>query len=207
MSTETIAIVLMAIMVIGVIFVFISIASHDSKKETKRERMAETAGNMAVEAATGFSNLVKNMAEPEDKKKIRLARHALAERNRSLYEFTDYSDKDYRNRLFAIDDEFKNALDTLGLSETQWKRLASYMFFIGPIDRFSYYSYDKNKKNTESNRLYIMQEGDKDDVEALKEALSYFHIKEEDWIKYGDAVIGMYDLENTTADLNDYRII
>ena len=60
MNTETIAIIIMVIMVLGVIFVFISIASHDSKKETKGERMAETAGKMAVEAATGFSNLIND---------------------------------------------------------------------------------------------------------------------------------------------------
>ena len=47
----------------------------------------------------------------------------------------------------------------------------------------------------------------KEDIDALKEALSFFQIKEEDWIKYGDAVIEMYNVVDTTADLDKFRIM
>ena len=208
LSVESLSVALMVIMVLGVIITFIYIVSKDSKKETTKERMAEVTGQMAMEAAAGFSSMLNSIAEPANKKKERLARQALKERNRRLYDFNCFEDSNYRNRLFEIDDEFRATLDTLGLNEKQWERLSHYVFYVGVIDRFSHYSYDKEKKNTEHNRQYFMDNSSsKEDIDALKEALSFFQIKEEDWIKYGDAVIEMYNVVDTTADLDKFRIM
>lgn len=40
----------------------------------------------------------------------------------------------------------------------------------------------------------------------MKEALSYFHISEKDWIKFGDTVIEMYNI-NDDKDFEEIGIV
>ena len=197
------------IIFIGVIILLIIIMlAEGSKKETKREKIAEATANLTCYTAGKFSGLVESVLEPADKKKLRLAREALAMRNRLLYRFKYYSDKDSLNRLLTVDDSFKESLDIIGLSEDRWKKIGLHLFYVGVIRDLSRERNDYSKKNSEYSRQYIIDTyGDdsflKDYVNTLKEALSYFHISEKEWIKYGDAVVEMYNL-NDNKDIEEY---
>lgn len=199
------------IVFIIIILLLIKLLAHDSDKETKREQYAEATGYLARSAADKFSGLVETIAEPADKKKVRLAREALANRNGDLYRFRGYSGKERLEKLFTVDDSFKASLDTLGLSTERWKKIGQHLFYVGVIRVLSRESYDYSKKNTEYHRQHIINDWAKDrlfkdDVATLREALSYFHISEEEWIKYGDTVVEMHNL-NDNKDIEEYGII
>ena len=204
-------IIYILIVVAIILFLAVYFISQDSKKETKKERYAEAAGYIVQSTADKIAGLVHDIAEPADKKKIRQAREVLAIRNGDLYNFRFYSDKVYLEKLFTIDDSFKEALDTLGLSVERWEKIGHHLFYVGAISTLYRNSIVCSKKNSESVRQNIIDTwGDdsllKYDVETLKEALSYFHIDEKEWIKYGDAVIEMYNL-NDDKDIEEYGII
>jgi hypothetical protein len=70
---------------------------------------------------------------------------------------------------------------------------------------------DYTKKNQEPYRNHILNEWAKDPnlkdyANTLIEALSYFDIPENDWIKYGDTVIEMYNV-NDVNDIEEFGII
>lgn len=195
-----------------IVLLFIYLMAQDSKKETKRERYAEAAEALAYSAADSISGFVYKITEPTEKKQIRLAREALAIRNGSLYRFDNYSDKDYRERLLTVDDNFKKSLGILGLSEECWKKIGLHLFYVGVIKVMSREHSDYSKKTPEYIRQHIIDnwanyKGLKDNVLTLKEALAYFHISEEEWIKYGDTVIEMYNINNNNRDLEKFGII
>ena len=200
------------IIFIGVIILLIIIMlAEGSKKETKREKIAEATVNLTCYTAGKFSELVESVLEPADKKKLRLAREALANRNRSIYSYSNYSNKKYLKELFIVDDGFKEALNTLGLSVERWEKIAYHLFYVGVIRDLSREPNDYSKKNSEHSRQYIIDEYSndsflKDHVVTLREALSYFHISEKEWIKYGDTVVEMYNL-NDNKDIKEFGII
>ena len=135
----------------------------------------------------------------------------LADRNGKIYRFNDYSHKDRIEMLLKVDDRLKQSLDILGLTECRWLKIAKHLFYIGIIRYLSREHSDFSKKNSEFIRQHIINDwiSDtflKDDVATLKEALSYFHISEEDWIKFGDTVIEMYNL-NEDKDIKEFGIV
>lgn len=202
-----------AIVTIIIIFLlFIYLMAQDSKKETKRERYAEAAGELAYSVADSVAGFIHDITEPADKKEIRLAREALANRNGQLYRFDHYFNKDYLEQLLTVDDYFKKSLDILGLSEERWKKIGLHLFYVGVIKVMSREHSDYSKKTPEYIRQHIIDnwannEGLKDDVLTLKEALAYFHISEEEWIKYGDTVIEMHNINDNNKDLEEFGII
>ena len=109
--------------------------------------------------------------------------------------------------------KFLPILNELNLSETRWKRIAEELLYIGLIRRESRDYMDLSKKNTPGLREHTLTAwGEMEGVnkiisDYLKKALSYFNIDEEEWIKYGDAVVEMYNLYEKNADLKEYGII
>jgi len=197
--------------IVVVLFIAVYLIAQDSKKETKREQYGEAVGYLAHSAAETIAGVAHDIAEPSEKKKIRKAREALASRNGSLYRFEFFSRKDYLKRLLTVDDHFKQSLDILGLSEDRWKKIGLHLFYVGCIRIMSRENTDYAKKNSESFRRNIIEKWEKEGflteyAETLKEALTYFHISEEDWIKFGDTVIEMYNI-NDDRDIEEYGII
>lgn len=73
------------------------------------------------------------------------------------------------------------------------------MFYIGVIKYLSREHSDYTKKNQDFIRNSILNDWVKDPhmkdyPDTLREALGYFNISEEEWIKYGDTVIDMYNI-------------
>lgn len=194
-----------------VLFIAVYLIAQDSKKETRREQYGEAVGNLAHSAAETISGVAHEISEPSEKKKVRKAREALASRNESLYRFEFFSNKDHLKRLLTVDDHFKESLDILGLAEDRWKKIGLHLFYVGCIRIMSREKSDYTKKNSEGFRRNIIEKWEKEDflteyAQTLKEALSYFHISEEDWIKFGDTVIEMYNV-NDDNDIEEYGII
>lgn len=198
------------VIIIAIILFLIFLSAQDSKKSTKRERYGEAVGNLASMAADTISNAAHSITEPADKKKIRIAKQELSSRNGSLYRFNYYSDKEHIKRLLTVDDYFKSVLDTLGISEERWEKIALMVFYIGTIRKLSRESHDYTKKNSIHSREYMINNWTesflKDYPDTLKKALIFFNIKIEEWIEYGDAVIEMYDLFDN-PDLEEFGFI
>lgn len=194
-----------------VIFFVIYLVSQDSKKETKKERYGEAIGYVAYSTANKIATVAQELTEPANKKKIRLAKEVLADRNGKIYRFDDYSHKERVVMLFEVDDSLKQSLDVLGLTESRWRKIAMYLFYIGVIRYLSREHFDFSKKNSESMRQHIINDwiNDtylKDDAAALKEALSYFRISENDWVRFGDTVIEMYNV-NDDNDIKEFGFV
>ena len=112
-------------------------------------------------------------------------------------------------------DEFfkKKSLDVLGLSVERWQRIGRHLFYVGAIKYFSRDHSDFTKKNDEDRRAWIINEwvketgfGLKDSADTLREALAYFNIPEDEWIKYGDTVLAMYNV-NDDPDIKQFGVI
>lgn len=186
--------------------------AQDSKKETAKERYGEAVGTLAHATADSISGFAHSLTEPANKKQIRLAKEALASRHGSLYRLKYYSQKDYIEKLFLVDEHFKQSLDILGLSEERWRKIALHIFYIGAIRIMSREHTDYSKKNSEYIRKSIIDDwskpdsGLKDYAETLKKGLDYFNIPVDEWIKYGDTVIEMHNL-NDNKDVEEFGYI
>ncbi len=194
-----------------IVIVVIWMVAQNSKKETNREKIGDAVGTIVKSTANKVAEIANNIAEPADKKKIREAEEFLAHRNWSLYNVQYYSSsKNYIEQLLTVDDYFKKSLDTLGLSAERWKEFGIHIFYVGVIRHFSRDSSDHTKKNEEYIRRSIINDWShnslKEECELLKKALSYFHISEDEWIKYGDTVIEMYNV-NDIRDMDKYGLI
>lgn len=199
------------ITIVVIVFIVVYLVAQDSNKETKRERYGDAIGKIAHSTADTISGIAHDIAEPADKKKIRLAEEDLAKRNGMLYRFNDYGNKEYLKELFEVDESFKKSLDTLGLSEERWKKVGKHLFFVGVIRFFSRDHFDYSKKNEERTRYNILNKWGtepllKDNTQILREALSYFNIPEDEWIQYGDTVIDMHNI-NDNRDIEEFGII
>ena len=179
--------------------------------DTAKERYGEAIGYVAHSTANKIATVAHDLAEPASKKEIRVAKEILADRNGRIYRFDDYSHKDRLKELLEVDDKFKQYLYILGLTEYRWQKIAKHLLYIGVIRYLSREHSDFSRKNTEFARQHIIHDWINDtylknNVAALKEALSYFHISEKDWIKFGDTVIEMYNI-NDDKDFEEFGIV
>lgn len=199
------------IIICAVIFFIIYLVAQESKKETSKERYGEAVGFVAHSIANKIANVAHDIAEPASRKRIRLAKEVLANRNGRIYRFEDYTHKDRLEMLLMVDDDLKQSFDVLGLTECRWQKIAKHLFYVGVIRYLSREHSDFSKKNSELIRQHIINDWindthHRDKVATLKEALSYFHISEDDWIKFGDTVIEMYNL-NENKDVEEFGIV
>ena len=198
-------------MIAAIVFLIVFLYAQESKKETTREKYGEAIGQVAYSAASSIAGIAQSIAEPASKKEIRLAREDLASRNGMLYRFEHYSHKEHIKELLEVDISFKKSLEIIGLSEERWKKLGKHIFYVGIIEKLSRKHSDYTKKNEEFIRdsiihTWINKPSLKDYSDTLCEALDYFNISKEEWIKYGDAVIEMYNI-NDNKDVEEYGII
>lgn len=200
-------------LIVLIIFATIYFIAQDSKKDTTKERYGEAIGSLAQMTANSISNIAHDIVEPASKKQIRFAKEALARRHGALYRMlTNFCyDKDKVEELLTVDDSFKSSLDDLGLSAYRWKKIALHIFYIGVIRTLSREYSDYTKKNSEHTRHCFINEDWRTDVlneqgKILKEALVYFDIPNEEWIKYGDTVIEMHNI-NENNDVKEYGYI
>jgi len=188
------------------LILLIGLFSTQSKKETAKERYAEAAGELAHSAADSIANFAHSIAEPADKKKIRLAKNTLASKNASLYYSAHYYKKEPLADLLAIDESLRDALKVLGLPEDRWKTLATKIYHIGALREEENRNSDYDAKMQRSSREDLINREDYDLTQAIKDALQYFGIEESEWIKYGATVIQMHNLFDD-VDMKKFGII
>ena len=172
--------IVIALLLIGGFIIYLY--THSSKKETTSGKLREAISDAAQDAAIGIAKIV----EPAQEKKIRLAKEQLALRNGAFYRSNTF---DSVADLLEIDEKFRKCLETLGLSENEYKDLSKMMFYIGTIER------DKDKDfrrrfiteliNDNHNKPYVLE---------LKRALEYFNIPEQEWIDYGGTTLFMHNI-------------
>lgn len=171
--------------IIGILLIvafIIGLYTLGSNKKTINGKLSEAVTIAAYDAASGIAKIV----EPSQERKIRLAREQLALRNGAFYRSLSF---DSVADFLKIDEKFRKCLDTLGLSENEYKELSKMMFYIGKIERDKDKDYRWNFLNEwiddESNKPYVLE---------LKSALEYFSIPEREWIDYGGAVLLMHNI-------------
>lgn len=197
--------------IVLIVLFLVYLLAQDSKKTTAKERYGEAIGELAHMTADKIGGIAYSLTEPADKKKIRVAKEELADRNGRLYRYDWYSNKEYLERLLTVDDNFKTSLNILGLTEERWKIIAHKLLYIGVIRELSRESSDYTKKKPKYIREHMVHEWSKEQtfketIDLLYKALSYFNIKVEEWVEYGDAVVEMYDLYDS-PDLKEFGII
>lgn len=197
------------IFVIVLILLFIVyLYAQSSKKSTRKERYGEAVSHLVHDTADSISRITYAVTEPASKKKVRLAREELAMRNGRIYRYNHYSDRNYLEHLMTIDAKFQNTLNTINLSKEKWLIIAKKLFYIGAIRVMSREHSDYSKKNQEYSRRHIVTDWVNDEIlkgygQTLLEALGYFNISVEEWVKYGDSVIEMYNITDD-KDLREY---
>lgn len=186
--------------------------AEDSSKETQREKYGDAVGQMAQGTANAIKNIANLLTEPASKREIRSAKENLARRNTSLFTFDWYDNKDMLHRYLSLDDDIKSSLKVLNCSEETWLILAKEIFYIGVITKEARDEMDYSRRKESFLRQYIITEwGNRDGIckiisGLIKEALAYFNIPVEDWVKYGDVVVDMYDLGNRPY-MKDFGIL
>ena len=192
---ETIIIILLIIAFV------VYLMAQDSKKETKKERYGEAIGKLATSAADSVAGAAFRLTESADKKRIRLAEEALADRNGSIYRIRNFerSDQNIQKHL-NVDESFKSKLELLGLTPERWQKLAMQLYHMGVIIQESRSSFDYSKKLDKEYRAYIFSETTKYGQESrdeLRTSLKYFSIPVHEWIEYGETVLDMHNLYDT----------
>ena len=198
--------------IVGIIALFIYLIAQDSKKETAKERYGEAVGTLAQMTADGISSFAHNISEPASKRELRLAKENLARRNGSLYRFDWFSDKEYLEKLLTVDEKFNESLKLLGLTEQRWMKIAYHLLYVGTIRKLSRDTSDYTKKNSESYRSHMLNDWRndnlyKDSADMLCRSLTYFNISEGEWIKYGDTVIEMHNINDSNKDVEEFGYI
>ena len=210
-------------MILFFLFLFFHMYASDLKGDTNKEKYAIAISNIAQSISNGVSGIARFFLEPADKAKIRHAKEYLVYRNAEIYRYHRYHrsfdiDSERLNRLFRVDSTLKESLETLGLSEDRWKMIAIQISYVGCIRYYSReFTSDGYKPNRESYRKSLidetvdkrfssMREHWNGRIKLLKSALSYFQIPEDEWIKYGDAVIEMHRI-NDDYDIPKYGIV
>lgn len=193
-----------ALFLIVVVVLFLLITNYDnSKKETTRERIGDAVSKTAYDAAdtvSEISNKITQLAEPAEKKKIRLAKELLSQKNWGFTHCEHIKSNDL-NCMLKVDDIFREALSTLGLNEDEWKVFAKDLFFRSKIIEYSFLNDITHTKETEpSTRRSIIENeaigsfswGDSHD--EIIEALNHFNIDSQEWAEYGYVVVLMHHL-------------
>lgn len=185
-----------------VVFFFIYLIAQDSKKETKKEKYGEAVGKFAYMTADKVAGIAKNITEPTSKKILNAAQCSLAHHNSKLYRCDTYYE-DCLEKLLEINASFSESLELLKLTKEDWCRLGKKLFYLGVIKRASRDSWDYSKKNWDSTRKMIYENDLDYKSESstwqsyyLREALATYGIPKEDFVKYGDTVIEMYNLRD-----------
>ena len=129
-------------------------------------------------------------------------------RNGRIYRYDHYSDRKYLEHLLTVDAKFQDVLDTINLSKEKWLIVAKKLFYVGAIRVMSREDSDYSKKNEEYSRRHIVTDWANDEIlkgytQTIIEALDYFNISMEEWVKYGDTVIEMYNITDD-EDLREY---
>ncbi len=211
-----------AIFIILILLLFFHLEAQRYKGKTNKEKYGNAIGYMAQSVANKASTIAQDIAEPAEKVSIRYAKEDLAEHNSMLYRLYIFShtyddpSNEFEKHLI-VEDSFKYSLDVLGLSEDWWKKIATHIFYVGWIRYCSRVFQDFPRKLREDDRYRIitlsfdppfeyMNEHWEKRTETLKAALSYFNISEEEWIKYGDTVIEMHNI-NDTFEIEKYGLI
>jgi len=188
------------------LILLIGLFSTQSKKETAKERYAEAAGELAHSAADSIANFAHSIAEPADKKKIRLARNTLASKNSRLYHDAHHYSRCKLVDLLVIDESLRDALKVLGLPEDRWKTLATKIYHIGALREEENRNSDFDAKTQRYSREELIKRENFVLTQAIKEALQYFGIEESEWIKYGATVMQMHDIFDD-EDMKKFGII
>lgn len=203
--------VLIILVILAVVFLIIFFLAQDSKKESTKEKYGEAVGQLAYKTADMVSSAAIRITEPKEKKEKRLAKECLAEHNSALYRCQSYSGNILEKKL-EVNDALRSSLGKLGLSEEKWKLLGRKLFYIGLIKKASRNSWNYLEKNTDYirddiiNKWILNDDFLKWESYYLREALSFFGIDMNEWIKYGDAVVEMYNLEDD-EDIKNYGVI
>ena len=189
-----------------VIFLIICIYASESKKETRKERYGEAIGRFAQETADTIKNIAYNVTLSDKNREKEKIRKKLIQ----LYGYRPYFGREYMNKLLTVDDNLKQALNVIGMSDKEWNKLALSVLYVGVIRELSRDSFDNSKKITKQIREKMANQWAKDsawksDIEMLDNALIYFKVSIEDWVNYGDAVIEMYNLDNF-PEMEKYEI-
>lgn len=189
-----------ALILIG-IFVLLGLYVYTlaSKKETLPERMSEAVSIIAHETADKVSSVAYSIAEPKDKKKLRLAKEELARRNSLLFRSPLLNQPDQTQRCMVVDDRFRESLKTIGLEEEEWKKLAVEIYHLGRIMEVSYLNDPSfTNETSKSTRESIINNTIADSIswdyihDAIVEALNYFDIDIKEWVEYGPLVLRMH---------------
>lgn len=190
------------LLVVAILFLLIS-NFDNSKKETTRERIGDAVSKTAYDAAdtiSDISNKITKLTEPADKKKIRLAKEALAQKNWIFFRCEHLHSEDL-DRLTMVNDSFRDALSTLELNEDEWKVFAKDTFFRSKIIEYSFINDPTHTKETDpsTRKSIALNEtigsfswGKSHD--ELIEALNHFNIDPNEWIEYGYVVVMMHHL-------------
>ena len=155
---------------------------------TKAERYGKAVGEHFHAVADYMSAVVSLLTESKEHKKKRKAQEKVGEY------VSDYLRKRYECETphnpsadYDRDESLRTALQEIGVSKETWLKDCEDFLHLNKI--IYYKERLNNYKNTPlDNEVYLNHDDD------LKEALAYFCIPNEEWIKYGTKVLIMYDL-------------
>ena len=195
-------VIILCIIVLLIIFIYAS----ESKKETRKERYGEAIGRFAQETADTIKDIAYNVTLSDKNREKEKIRKKLIQ----LYGYRCNFDREYINKLLTVDDNLKQALNVIGMSEKEWNKLALSVLYVGIIRELSRDSFDNYRRITKQIREDMVNQWAKDSalksyIEMLYNALTYFKVSVEDWVNYGDAVIEMYNLDDF-SEMEKYEI-
>ena len=155
----------------------------------KGEKVAASFDIRATETIHKLSNALDRLTESKEHKQIREATEII-NHYVSWYLKQEYDSMNPINPMDDLqrDSNLRNALSVKRISENKWIEDSEALLNIAPILALKKDGYYRN--TPEDNERYYEGRFHK----RLRNALAFFNISKEEWIRYGIKVLTIYDL-------------
>lgn len=188
-----------ALIIFTIVLILLVYYANTEDKRSKKERMGDAVSDLAQDVANSVSFAAQTLTEPEDKKKLRLARKELSSRLSSIYWTHVGNIRESFDHNTQLNQSFKEQLKTLGITEETWKELTTFVLYISQIRYLSRDYNDYSKRNSRMDREEYLKDDAfyglyKEKSEIVKEGLESFGIPLEEWLEYGDAILEMHNI-------------
>lgn len=195
----------LAIFIAIIVVVAFALFYLDSKKKTKREKIADAVDKFTDSTTDFLSNTAHKIFDSQEKKEKKNAINNL------LFLFQKFQEHawfyDYGVTKKKIDDAFeyesnKQSFDVLDISKKEWIEYGGMCYYAGILEDYNYSKWNgKKDKVSKGVREIILNPRDNSDLfisrkNNLVEALEHFNISEVEWIEYGDVVLDMHGIRD-----------
>lgn len=177
---------------VGLLFIYLTAsdkkdeAKLKNQKKSSREIWGEAASEVIKGTANSIGEKIEWLSLSKEKKEIANTNLVLFGYKSKYLNYAKHSTRFSKdgliNKDYSDDEELRDALNFQDISKEEWFSMCKQWINIGCIQQYEKYSFGDDVLSNDGN---------------LRDALSYFKIPTDDFLKWGHKVLYMYDIVKT----------